>query len=210
MRSEIVPCMECGHDAKRIAKGIENDTYKCTKCSKQYIIDWEHDMSEPPGPLELRAKVVLSKIEPQTRFEIEFFLTNNTEESITVMRPGDGSEMGWRPPKINVTVYRSGHKKWESFDRMRNVGRCGVMNPLTDYDFVTIKPGESMNITGWVWLPIAKELGTYLIEVEFENDPTMRTRVGAPTPELMERMRKSFKCKIKSNMVKIEVVRDLI
>src|SRR5262249_657707 len=60
-------------------------------------------------------------------------VVNRPGREITLVKPGDGSDCGWRTPVITWTV--EGVKP-------RGVLRCGNVNPLRPNEVFTLKPGQ--------------------------------------------------------------------
>jgi len=206
MDKDVIACMYCGNPAKRTAQGIEDSTYECSVCQRSFGVDWSVEQARE-GPLVLSLRTARPTISSKDEFALEFVLTNAGSEFVTITRPGDGSEMGWRPPRTMVTVRSMRGDVFTSQDLFHQ-GRCGMMNPLTMHDFVTLKPGESMKVTGWFWVPRNPGPGEYIIHALYENDPQMRTRgtwLGGADPKLIERLKNSFKCLVQSNMIRVVV-----
>ncbi len=94
-------------------------------------------------------------------------LTNNGATAQIVVRPGDGSEVGWRPPHLTWLV--------EDLDgasvRLRGIGRCGNMNPLTSADFVELAPAQRESFADWLPLPVVETAGRYRVALEWSFDP---------------------------------------
>lgn len=96
------------------------------------------DQSERPG----RHVLDLIVLEPG-----RFALVNVSRRSQRVLPALDGSDMGWRMPKVMVE-WRDAVGEPVSPRRM---SRCGNMNALRPQDWVTLAPGEQLELTnGWV------------------------------------------------------------
>lgn len=66
--------------------------------------------------------------------------------------PADGSDFQMRMPAVEFLAEVPGENgEWRDFPLDRPLGRCGMMNPLTEKDFAILEPGEA--VTVWAWLP---------------------------------------------------------
>jgi len=39
----IVPCLHCAGAAHRLTEGMEDDSYRCSECGREFGIDWSYD-----------------------------------------------------------------------------------------------------------------------------------------------------------------------
>jgi hypothetical protein len=64
-----------------------------------------------------------------------------------VVRPGDGSEMGWREPYVYFTAQREVLPEvWEDVPK-GDISRCGNYDDAWDKDTTPLDPGRSMSLT---------------------------------------------------------------
>jgi hypothetical protein len=75
---------------------------------------------------------------------VVFALRNRTSGAIVVLPSLDASDVGWRYPMITIEVRDVDGNLVEP----KNLGRCGLVNPLTAKDFATVPTGASIDIVG--------------------------------------------------------------
>ncbi|MFT5685036.1 MAG: hypothetical protein ACI8RZ_005982 [Myxococcota bacterium] len=75
---------------------------------------------------------------------VDFALVNVGPETFHVVPALDASDVGWRYPKIDVEIERVGFGAVVP----EEMGRCKMMNPLTERDLRPLSPGESLNPFG--------------------------------------------------------------
>src|SRR5258708_7501230 len=103
------------------------------------------DEVEPTKPviaIELKTTTPVVKKGQYPRFTVE--IVNRSGREITLVRPGDGSDCGWRTPVVLWAV--------EGIKPGR-LARCGNVNPLRPDEVFTLKPGQRASLGGWVGLP---------------------------------------------------------
>jgi len=144
--------------------------------------------------LELRADTPTVKAGEGPRFSV--FLVNRGAEPVTVVLPGDGSDMAWRTPIARWSPPQSDMRK------------CGNVNALRADEVVTMVPGERRQLGAWLGEPILNGKGKHKVSLELENDPDFQWK-GVPLGEhdaaAMARVRASARFKVVSNVVEVEV-----
>jgi len=123
----------------------------------------EHDIVtpvfEPPGlertseparviaPAEALGIVVVAsrtQIKRGQPWPLAFYAVNRTAGPLHVLRSLDASDAGWRYPKIDLEIRDA---KGELV-LGPTIGRCGLVNPLTDEDFVELASGDRVDLLG--------------------------------------------------------------
>lgn len=157
------------------------------------------DQAKPDIALELSAagtKVVRGEF---PAFTVR--LVNRGKVAVTLVKPGDGSECGWRTPIITWSVAPAQPKA--------RYGRCGNMNPLRPDEIFELKPGERVKLSEWVGGPqMPLGPGKYQITVRYRNDPTMdwsKKGLGGHDPVAVKFAGRSTALDIESNAVEIVV-----
>ena len=81
---------------------------------------------------------------------IELKLVNTSKtRTHKVVKPGDGSECGWREPWVYVTAEQGTVEgTWVAMQRF-NGGRCGLFDSNWPKDVVELKPGAELALTDW-------------------------------------------------------------
>jgi hypothetical protein len=154
--------------------------------------------------LHLRAKAAVVEVERQhlntwTAFDIE--LVNSGDRTVTLVMPGDGSEVAWRTPVLRWSVSPE--------PQPTQMARCGNINPLRPDEVFTLAPGERRRLREWVPPIYGVTAGAYTVRLSYTNDPTLKWRgveLGPHDPEAMQRVRESTPCRAVSNDVEITVV----
>jgi hypothetical protein len=158
---------------------------------------------KPPKPvlaLELEARKTKMGAEERVAFTIT--LVNRSKNAVTLVEPGDGSECGWRTPRVwwsVVEVTRPGTPL-----RGQGGGRCGNINGLKPQEVFTLRPGEAKRLSDWVCAPALTSPGTYRVAMFYENVPALRWKgLGVHDAATLIRVQNSFPCLLKSNEVTI-------
>jgi hypothetical protein len=134
--------------------------------------------------------------------EIKADITNLSDEVVTLVVPGDGSEVGWRTPIITWTVVDATTDRLEWPLRIR----CGNQNALGSDEVIRLAPGETRELDH-LWLPTAKP-GKYKVALTYENRPGAKWRgwvMGLHNPIAMLRLRNSTRVVTTSNVLTLEV-----
>jgi hypothetical protein len=118
--------------------------------------------SEARMALELRADTPRVKAGDDPQFTVT--LVNRGAEPVTIVLPGDGSDMAWRTP-----VVRRGPPG-------PDLRKCGNVNPLRADEVVTMAPGERRRLSAWLGAPVLEGKGKNKVSLELENDPDFRWR----------------------------------
>ncbi|MBP3956103.1 hypothetical protein J8F10_12500 [Gemmata sp. G18] len=89
-------------------------------------------------------------IEAGTQPYIDFKLVNTSKtRTHKVVKPGDGSECGWRDPWVHVTAEQRGvDGSWAAMQRLSH-GRCGLYDSDWPKDAVELKPGAELALANW-------------------------------------------------------------
>jgi hypothetical protein len=153
----------------------------------------EVDPTKPVIAVELKTTTPVVKKDQSPRLTVE--IVNRSGREITFVKPGDGSDCGWRTPVVLWAV--EGVKPGR-------VARCGYVNPLTPDEVFTLKPGQRTSLGGWVGMPQLPGPGTYTVRFRYENKPDLKWR-GKHDEGTMARVRASTPAAAESNPVRIEV-----
>lgn len=89
-------------------------------------------------------------IEAGTQAHIGLKLVNTSKtRTHKVVKPGDGSECGWRDPWVRVTGEQRGvDGAWTAL-KPRGYARCGLYDHDWPKDVVELKPGAELALTSW-------------------------------------------------------------
>lgn len=110
--------------------------------------------TEGPTAGDLQLALTLTTpavIEPGADVLVTAVLVNTSRtRTIHVVKPGDGSEAGWREPWVHYSATRlapdgTTHAVPEVF-----VGRCGLFDPNWVKDIVALAPGERLDLHSWI------------------------------------------------------------
>ncbi len=108
----------------------------------------------PADDLRVEARLKTpTVIEPGQRVEVEALLINTSRTAThRVVKPNDGSEVGWREPEVFYTAETdSGDGIWRPVAKGAG-GRCGLFAQDWPRDIIDLKPGESIKLE-WLSSP---------------------------------------------------------
>ena len=143
--------------------------------------------------IELRAEALEYRVGQAFRGSAE--LVNPGTEPLTVILPGDGSEVGWRTPVVRWTP------------ALRPMPRCGNTNALSADELVVLQPGQRVELD-WLDAPVFQAAGSCAVALELEHDPTLLWNgipLGRNNPITMIRLRCLAPYRVKSNVVEVTV-----
>jgi hypothetical protein len=125
-------------------------------------------------------------------------IVNRGNQEVLLVRPGDGSQSGWRTPIIEWST----SAPWQM--------RCGNINGLESDEVFSLKPGESRQLNVGVGTPNVRSTGTYRVAFRYENMPDLEWS-GVPLKEhdsaAMDQILRSTRTSVVSNSVEIAVER---
>lgn len=98
--------------------------------------------TEPPISMLVIASP--TTVRPDEPLPLTFYAVNRTDRPLEVLRSLDGSDMGWRYPKIDLEIRDAQGRLVEGAP----VGRCGLVNSLAASDFVELAPGARTKLVG--------------------------------------------------------------
>jgi hypothetical protein len=116
------------------------------------------------------------------------YLKNTGTSSASLMVSGDGSASSRRNPYITFSVTPNMTSK---------PGLCGLMNPLTEEDFVNLAPGAKRKLE-WGYANTPMQSGAYTLQVTYRNDPYTRQHEGSA---FLPRIRQTLACEVTSAKV---------
>ena len=155
------------------------------------------DPTKPVIAVELKTATPVVRKGQFPRFTIE--VVNRSRQEVILVRPGDGSECGWRTPLVSWLV--EGVKQ-------RGMARCGNVNSLRPNEVFTLKPGQRVSLGEWVGAPHLPAPGFYTIRFRYENKPGLKwsgVPLGRHDEGAMARVRASTPASAESNHLRIEV-----
>jgi len=93
-------------------------------------------------------------VQPGQPVRLKIHLKNTSNERIyPVVRPGDGSEVGWREPHVFYTArIDTGDGNWQEVPKAP-VARCGNFDAQWQNDVVELWPGKSIELKDWLAPP---------------------------------------------------------
>ena len=136
-------------------------------------------------------------------------IANNGKEPVTLVEPGDGSECKWRTPVIGWSVLpaEETQKKHPDEPPLFQGGRCGNMNALSSQELFTLKSGNSKRLEDWMGHPTFANPGKFRMVFFYQNIPDLKTsKMGGLQPEVLEKLKSSQACLLKSNEIVVEVL----
>jgi hypothetical protein len=123
--------------------------------------------------LDVQLSARETKIKVGDKPDLTIALKNKGKEALTILRPIDGCDVGWRVVSYEWTVTRDG----KPLER-KGLPRCGNVIALTKADFITLAPGglhtfqPAGSFLGEVGMfyPFA-EPGNYEVTLTYHFDP---------------------------------------
>jgi hypothetical protein len=152
-----------------------------------------------PNPTDALALEVVpprSSIVEGERLDLVMRLVHHqTRESgkappVWVVKPGDGSEVGWREPWVRFEVEQNtpgpdGVVAWVRLGEPQ-LGRCGLYDPNWEKDAVALAAGESIPLKDWLPDPaqaFGLKAGTYRVTVRYQfRGGATKGHIPASTP----------------------------
>ena len=141
--------------------------------------------------------------------KIRAVITNRSEQEVTLVQPGDGSDCSWRTPVIGWSALPAdSEKEHPKAPAKRSVARCGNINPLTAKEIIRLKPGESATLSPWLGYHNIASPGEYRLRFYYANRPGMKWQglpLGKHDPDAMKAVDGSTKCELVSNEIVVTV-----
>lgn len=110
-------------------------------------------VAEAADGLVLEIRAPSAEVAEGDIFDLTVVLRNDGRAPRWVVRPGDGSEKGWREPHVWFTADRlSPEGVWEALPR-QETGRCGFYDPDWEKDALALAPGERLEMKDWLLDP---------------------------------------------------------
>ncbi len=140
---------------------------------------------------------------------VEVYITNDSNETVTLVHPGDGSEAGWRTPVVQWSIVKAGeqasHLTVPNFEpQMR---RCGNVNALDWEEVFTLEPGQTKKLEGSG--PWFAKAGEYSLKFFYANRPSTKWlgyEMGMHNPFAMWRVKHSTEVTLSSNVINFAVI----
>jgi len=154
------------------------------------------ETTAPGPPVELRLSTTTPRVGKGERPALRAEIVNVSRRTLLLVQPGDGSDVGWRTPRI----------EWlgASFDG----GRCGNIDPLRAGEVFHLAPGARLELSPWIGAPRLDRVGRHELSLAYTNVPDLEwggVPLGAHDPETMELVRRSEPVHVVSNPVEILV-----
>lgn len=125
-----------------------------------------------------------TQIEPGAEVNISARLVNRGLQPVDVVKPGDGSEVGWREPWVFYSGTRTAPDGTSHDIPTSMWGRCGFFDQDWVKDIVTLRPGEALDVHTWIPEPsqaLALDVpGVVTVRLHYTYLSTKSSRVPAP------------------------------
>jgi hypothetical protein len=160
--------------------------------------------------LRLHLTVQNTSIRPDEYISANISITNDGNRPVTLVKPGDGSESGWRTPVIKwiVTQIRNDSEERSTPESKEPISRCGNINSLSFDEVFILHPGKTREFTDWIDNPGLRKPGVYKLAFSYENNPSVEWQgvpLGLHNPIAMLWAKNSTRCKLESNEIIIEI-----
>ena len=177
---------------------------------------------EPKGEKDMQRDVVLvakltsaAKMEAGNKPTFKLTVTNNSSKyAYPMVKPGDGSEVGWRSPHVYSTVeFLGADKTWQEV-KPPILGRCGLYNSQWEDDIFDLKPKTSLEIKDWISAECASQqfvaAGKYRIVWRYVVDNKLsKANLGSDSKEEPAEVKKIGNFQLASKPIEIEVTKPL-
>lgn len=139
-------------------------------------------------------------------------LVNSADMPVLLVRPGDGSDAGWRTPVIGWSAIRADDPsaRHSTGPPPTRGARDGNINPLTAKDLIALKPGQAEALGSWTGGLTFPAPGSYKVVLHYRNDPALVWKgipLGSHDAAAMERVKRSAPCSLVSNELTFQVTR---
>lgn len=169
----------------------------------------KQQVAVPHLVLHLRAKKPV--VTPQEAgFCLVASIANRGTTPVTLIQPGDGSDVAWRTPIVGYSVINASDTKAKHPMPLIQCFRCGNMNG--GIGTIKLAPGKQEEVRmlpgfdGGLWLRLSFP-GQYRIVFYYTNDPVREFSYhpGGPSPS-DPRIKASTPCVLRSNEIVLTVV----
>ena len=133
-------------------------------------------------------------------------IENHGKVPVTLVKPGDGSEFNWRTPVIGWSVLPTDETQKQHPEELPLYKglRCGIMNPIKSEEIFVLKSEESMSLGEWIGSPTFEKSGKHRVVFFYQNNPDLRT--GGEQTGVLDKIKSSHPCLLKSNEIIVEVL----
>jgi len=151
--------------------------------------------TQKPQPAPISIQLSATKKVYKSGEEVIFVATtqNLTKQAIELVSETDSMNWGRKAPYLYLEA-KLPDGTWDKLV-MKNVGRCGNANPIKAEDFVTVQPGQSVDLlNGMQWSKYEVQQcllnpGTYQIHLRYDTTPKFGHWMGGPLiPEEEQRL----------------------
>lgn len=171
--------------------------------------------AEAPEGLRLEARVESKTMAVGEPLLVAVTLVNGSKSKThPVVRPGDGSEVGWREPHVFWTVTRVAADGKETPAEGGPIGRCGLFQPDWTKDVTRLAPGESLPLE-WM-MPVShvfdlqdEGLVRIVAHYAWRGGKEGKGLPGEEAPKDLGEMAGIAPYELKSNPVDVRIVRPL-
>ena len=154
-------------------------------------------------------------IGPGEHIGLDISLVNKSKETTyPIVKPGDGSEVGWREPNVYFSAEtQKADGKWENVPTT-GYARCGLFDSDWQKDVVHLKPGTSITLKDWLASPSAmfelQQPGQVRLYVHYRySGGTLGKGKETKAPPALGKMKGIPAFEITSAPIELEVVRPL-
>jgi hypothetical protein len=106
---------------------------------------------------------------------LKVVLSNNDNDVVTLVSPGDGSENAWRTPIVQWSIIKDDKlAKHPSEPKAAEESDCGMMNSIKSDEVFQMNSGETREVKHWTFLPPFKEPGVYRVAYLYANRPSLK------------------------------------
>jgi hypothetical protein len=162
------------------------------------------------GALTLQIKAEKAETTVGKPLKIKATIANGGKDPVTLVQPGDGSDVGWRTPVIGWSAVKvdSAEAKHPDKPELERGPRCGNINALKADEVFTVESGKKKDFNEWIGQPALPTPGTYKVVIYYANEPGRQWKgvpLGEHDAKAMARAQASTACRLRSNEVVVTV-----
>lgn len=161
------------------------------------------------GELALMIAPAEATLKRGEQLQVEATITNSSNSPVTLVLPGDGSQVGWRTPVVTWMFVREEAAlpdRWASLDANPI---CGNINAFKRTEVFALEPAAKRSLNEWISPVVDLPAGRYRFRMQYSNEPTRKTGGlprGPHEAGAEDLIRRSTACTLISNDVSVTVV----
>ena len=161
------------------------------------------------GELALTIAPAEATLKRGEQLKVEATITNSGPSPVTLVLPGDGSQVGWRTPVVTWVFVPEGTLLPHAGSSLDADPICGNINAFKRSEVFTLPPSATRVLNEWINPVVDLPAGRYRLRMRYSNEPARKTGglpLGAHEAGAEDLIRRSTACMLVSNDVSLTVV----